>query len=103
MTQKEIDDLADFVLTCIMGLNVVEADAVLDEARRTLWGCGFSGKVIPEEWQGPSFTIARRLAQLPLDRVSQVLEQVRLYLWQMAFPEARPNLFGGLRDSATEV
>ncbi len=102
MTDKELDELTGFVFRSIVGLRFLDADTVFDEARRILWGCSFSGKPIPDTWEGPACTIARRLAHLPLDLVNQVIEEVRLSIWMVAFPNARPNLFGRLLDSATE-
>ncbi|MFO1128497.1 MAG: hypothetical protein U1E66_08740 [Rhodospirillales bacterium] len=103
MTEQEVDELTGFAYQSVTGLNLVEADRVLDDARLMLWGSAFSGRPIPDEWEGPPPTIARALAHLSLDLAAQVLEQTRLAIWLEGFPNARPNLFGGLLDSAKEL
>ncbi|MFO1153571.1 MAG: hypothetical protein U1E42_07875 [Rhodospirillales bacterium] len=103
MTEQELNELTGLVYQSVTGLSLAEADVALDEARRTLWGTTFSGRPIPDAWEGPSPAIARALVHLPLDLAAQVLEETRLSIWLEGFPNARPNLFGRLLDSAKEL
>ena len=101
MNQRDFDQKLHRVADLLTGLSIWDADAALDQGKRLLWGCQFGGKklsdlefspeTLPES--DPSVRIAKELSGHALDKISEVIEHVRMSAWLIAFPNATPDIF----------
>ena len=88
-----------FAIEPVAGLSLVQADRVLDDARRLCWYSVFSGdsdEAVAKhiEPHPMAVVIAGRLRGLMLPQVASVLESARIFLWSQVFKQIPGSNFG---------
>ena len=101
-TEKGFSEIAVKMAGQCAGLSLIDADRVLDDARRYLWMRRFSGiskEALMRKLASPHLETALRIGgdldnamTTPFD-AEAIFTEARLYLWMEAFTEVPGSLF----------
>lgn len=100
-TEKGFSEIAVRLANQCAGLSLIDADRVLDDARRYLWMRRFSGiskEALMRELASPHLETALRIggeldgAVTPFE-AEAIFTEARLYLWMETFAEVPGSLF----------
>lgn len=105
MAEESIPESVEFgadtfaLVGCLAGLKFVDADRMLDEARRVLWSIAFAGATLDGAMRildppAPARAVAELLKDRTVLETEKLLLDARLFLWMQNYARVPGSRFG---------